>query len=573
MNELNGDSIKRYSNVKKQGHTITAEVFAPFLNNGKGSYIWSIAAALFDTEGNPIGAIESVRDITERKALEMELAGKKALLEAQVESSLDGLLVVDNYGNRLLLNQRLLELWNIPPSIIADTNDEALLQYVVSKTIDPEQFLKKVKYLYDHPEETSRDEISFKDGMVLDRYSSPVVDSNGKHYGRIWSFRDITDRKAAEVALAESEKRFMDVMYASKDAILLIDNNIFVDCNEATARMLGYPTRKEFLMTHPSKLSPSAQPDGKNSFEKAEEMMRIAAEKGFNRFEWVHRKANAEDFPVEVSLTPISLHGRNVIYCVWRDITERKKAEQQLKEAQAQLVQSAKMASVGQLAGGVAHEINNPLVGVLNNVQFIKIALAQKSDFKIDDFKKILDDIEAASLRCTRITRSLLDFSHASNGIRQDLSINEIVEKVISLTELEFKLNNIVIRKQLDPGLPLINGESQLLQQVVLDLLSNAKWAILVKAGKLGGAITAKTGYDAAARSVYLSISDTGIGIPKENMERIFEPFFTTKPVGEGTGLGLALVYNIIKGHQGKVEVKSGPGQETIFKVTLPVVT
>jgi PAS domain S-box-containing protein len=146
--------------------------------------------------------------------------------------------------------------------------------------------------------------------------------------------KDITERKHSEDALRESDKRFMDVMYSSSDAILLIDGNIFVDCNEATARMLGYPTRKEFMMTHPSKLSPDLQPDGQKSFDKAEKMMKIAMEKGYNQFEWVQRKASGEDFLVEVALTPISFHGKSIIYCVWRDITERKNAEVALLESE-----------------------------------------------------------------------------------------------------------------------------------------------------------------------------------------------------------------------------------------------
>lgn len=156
---------------------------------------------------------------------------------------------------------------------------------------------------------------------------SAAVEGEGASSRIISLCRDVTERKKVEEALKESEKRFMDVLYASSDAILLIDNNIFVDCNEATARMLGYANRKEFLMVHPSKLSPDAQPDRRKSFEKAEEMMKIALEKGYHRFEWMHKKASGEDFPVEVSLTPISLHGKTVIHCVWRDLTEFKKVE------------------------------------------------------------------------------------------------------------------------------------------------------------------------------------------------------------------------------------------------------
>ena len=141
--------------------------------------------------------------------------------------------------------------------------------------------------------------------------------------------------------LQKSEQRFMDVLYASEDAILLIGENAFKDCNEATARMLGYATRAEFLNTHPSELSPAEQPDGQTSFEKANEMMRLAIEQGFHRFEWMHRRANGEDFPVEVSLTPIVHEGESLLYCVWRDITERKQAKREKQKLQTQLRQTA----------------------------------------------------------------------------------------------------------------------------------------------------------------------------------------------------------------------------------------
>ena len=144
---------------------------------------------------------------------------------------------------------------------------------------------------------------------------------------------DITARKRAEEALRESEERFMKVLYASRDAILLIRDNTFIDCNEATARMLGYCSRDEFLQTHPSELSPANQPDGRESHEKADEMIRIAFERGFHRFEWIHRRANGEDFPVEVSLTPIVHEGKNLLYCVWRDMTQVKRSQAALQLA------------------------------------------------------------------------------------------------------------------------------------------------------------------------------------------------------------------------------------------------
>ena len=148
---------------------------------------------------------------------------------------------------------------------------------------------------------------------------------------------DNTERRLAEAALEESEKRFLDVLYASEDAILLIEGNKFVDANESTAHMLGYETREKFLKTHPSELSPPTQPDGRSSFEKADEMMRLAIEQGFHQFEWMHRKANGEDFPVQVSLTPVTLKAKRILYCVWKDLTQKKLNEQRIAEAHRDL--------------------------------------------------------------------------------------------------------------------------------------------------------------------------------------------------------------------------------------------
>ncbi len=167
-------------------------------------------------------------------------------------------------------------------------------------------------------------------------FSASTRNARGELNGTQGILYDVTEKKElvalreAKEALRESERRFMDVLHTSDDAILLIDGDTFVDCNEATARMLGYCDREELLMTHPSELSPPSQRDGMNSFEKANEMIRTALEKGFHRFEWMHRKADGEDFPVEVSLTPIPYQGRTILHCLWRDLTDRNRAAEQL---------------------------------------------------------------------------------------------------------------------------------------------------------------------------------------------------------------------------------------------------
>lgn len=248
----------------------------------------------------------------------------------------------------------------------------------------------------------------------------------------------------------------------------------------------------------------------------------------------------------------------------------------ELETTKAQMYQSGKMAAIGQLASSIVHEINNPLTGVLSNAQLLKMMLAEKNDFRPDEARQILDVMEDSALRGVRVIRSLLDFSRAASSKFQPVSLNEAVDKVIAIVDSEMRPHSILIEKHLQPGLPQVQADIQLIQQAIFDMINNAKYAIEKKHQKEGGLISIKTRYDQAplggqAKDVIeLSISDNGIGIPKENMDKLFTPFFTTKPIGEGTGLGLSIIYDIITKHRGTIEVESEPGEGTTFKVSLP---
>lgn len=307
------------------------------------------------------------------------------------------------------------------------------------------------------------------------------------------------------------------------------------------------------------------------------------------RAEIINKKKNGDLYYEEKTITPIKDSAGRITYFVStaKDISERKRMEEErsqiqeelknayskLKETQGQLIQTAKMSTLGQTAGSIAHEINNPLTGILNNAQLMKMLLEQNKEAVPDNFRGLIETIEESALRCKKITTTLLDFSHVSQGFFVPTSVNEAIEKVIALVEYEIKIGRCLIRKELASDLPKIMGDYQLLQQVFLDLISNAKWAILKKPQKESGVITIRTQYTPENNRVNISVSDTGVGIPQENLSKIFEPFFTTKPVGEGTGLGLAIVQNIIKEHRGAITVDSQVARGTTFKISFPALS
>ncbi len=381
-------------------------------------------------------------------------------------------------------------------------------------------------------------------------------------------------RKQTEAALRESEKRFMEILYASMDAILLIDADTFVDCNEAAAKMLGYPDKKQFLMTHPSKLSPPFQPDGKNSFQKANEMMGTAFEKGYHRFEWMHRKVNGDDFPVEVSLTPVAVKGKNVLHCVWRDITEYNRAMEAQGKMEEQIHQAQKLAAIGQLAGGIAHDFNNQLASIMGYADMLYKSLEDET--LKSKAEKILDSSE----RSADLIKNLMAFSTKGNYMTVPVNVNKLIEEVTFLIAHSID-RTIKIKSVLKSSSATILGDPSHLQNALLNLALNARDAmpdggeIVFTSDEVDmeDVFTGEEERQEAAKGRWLKICviDDGIGMDDNVKNHIFEPFFTTKPQGKGTGMGLASVYGTVKHHNGVINVKSAIGEGTAFSLFFPL--
>ena len=235
----------------------------------------------------------------------------------------------------------------------------------------------------------------------------------------------------------------------------------------------------------------------------------------------------------------------------------------EIKKTQDKLIKTEKLSSLGMLASGVAHEINNPLAGVLTLLRLRK----KKLNKETDDYLDYLDMITACE-HIAAIVTDLLSFSRDSKIKFSKLNINDAVDSSLNFILYQLIKSKIKVDKHLDPFLPFINGDKGKLQQVVVNLLSNAKDAMLD-----GGKITITTKISSNGKNVLLEITDTGIGIKKENLVKIFDPFFTTKEIGKGTGLGLAVSNGIIDKHNGKIFIESEAGYGTKFIITFPILT
>lgn len=237
----------------------------------------------------------------------------------------------------------------------------------------------------------------------------------------------------------------------------------------------------------------------------------------------------------------------------------------QLQETQSQLIQAEKMSALGQLAGGLAHEINNPLSGILGLTQLVLEATPPGTQTRRD-----LTDIEKAVFRCKKIITSLLSFARQEKTVMEPVSVNEAIEETLVLCARQMELKRITIVKRFEEGLAPVSADFQQLMQVFLNLLTNARDAM-----PDGGTITITTELVTPARDgrawVRVSIADTGAGIPRELLDRVFDPFFTTKPAGKGTGLGLSVCLGIINKHNGNISAQSEPGKGSVFTLHLPV--
>lgn len=553
---------------------------------------------MLDTYSSPVkgpageyyGRIWTLRDITERKKNEAELKAKTAFLEAQANASIDGILVVDENGKRLLINQRLVELFGVPREILKDTDDEHLLRHVLGLVADPETFQARIKYLNDHAVETSRDEIEFKDGRVFDRYSAAVIDKDWNYFGRIWSFRDITDRKRNERVLGQLSA----AVEQSPVIVVITDlagNITYV--NPKFTESTGYQL-DEVLGKNPRILNSGHSPK-----EMYQELWSNIRKGNSWRGEFRNKKKNGELYWESATITPIfDLSGAITSFlAIKEDISERRAMESELRQAQ-------KLEGIGQLAAGIAHEINTPAQFVTDNLTFL-LESWESAKPVLDQYRKTMNEVlakvapEAAAFlakaeqgcdlefiaeevpraieqsldgarRVAGIVRAMKEFSHPDSAEKSDTDLNKGILSTITVARNEWKYV-AEMETDLDESLPPVFCYPGEVNQVILNLVVNAAHAIKdkVKDGELG---KIKVCTRNRGDMVEIGVSDTGMGIPETIQNRIYEPFFTTKEVGKGTGQGLSFAHSVVvKKHQGKIRFETEAGRGTTFFLELPI--
>lgn len=452
--------------------------------------------------------------------------------------------------------------------------DEPITRFILKEDQDV-YYLRKKEFFETGAPQACELRLVKKDGtpvwMLLE--AAAIRDAAGAPVCRV-VLSEITERKRAEEALRESEARYRTLYESSRDAIMTLfpPDWGFAAGNPAAVGMFGAKDEADFVSRSPWEVSPEFQPDGELSSVKAKRMIETAMEQGSNFFNWTHKKIGGPDFPATVLLSRIELGGKAGLQATVRDISAQKRAEAEQKKLGEQLLHSQKLEAVGLLAGGVAHDFNNILTAIKCYAGFIQKGLPPQ-DPKLDDVQEILNSVGRAII----LTRQLLAFSRRQIMAPDVVDINSVVGNITNMLRRIIG-ENIVLNTKLFPAPCLVLVDPGQVEQVIMNLAVNARDAMYG-----GGTITLETEIVrppqeffaarpelAAGPLVCVRVRDTGCGMTAEVKSRIFEPFFTTKAQGRGTGLGLSMVFGIVKQSRGEIEVESEPGKGSTFLIYLP---
>jgi len=514
---------------------------------------------LLGTVGKQVGvALQNAR-------LHEQVMESKTYLEQVIESSHDGIITVNP--------DLTIRTWSRGAEQILGWNREEVVGR--QAPFVPEELWEdaraKVAQAMESRQTIYYETIRFhKDGRAIDvsLTLSPLLGPDGQVLGAMAILRDITDRKRFERALKGSEEKYRTLFESANDPIFLIDpeNGAILDANQQAVATSGYSADELRRMRIPD-VHPTEER------EKAEAIVKGVLEQGaIMSFEGTNlRTRDGRLIPLSISARLAEFGGRRVIMGIARDITDLRRAEEERATIQGRLLQAEKLASLGQLAAGVAHEINNPLATIAGCAEGL---LDRASDPSLQaqpafqEFPDYLSVIEEEAYRCKEITGSLLQFVRAEGGDREPNDINHLLEKSLEPTSHQPRFSGLALHFELDPHIPFLQINQNRLRQAFLALAVNA-----LEACRGNGRLTVRTLKRAtqAGNDVAIEFEDTGCGIPPELLGKIFEPFFTTKGEQRGTGLGLAICHGIVAEHGGQIDVESEVGRGSLFRIILPI--
>ena len=548
-----------------------------------GRWLWALARGRtveFDDTGNPSRIVGTITDITALKEMRDEQRKLLALIEKTTE--LIGILQSD--GSFQYLNESGRNMIGI--SHDGDTESINLIDIISSNNTQEIQssITHSIQQGTSWSGEAQIDRLPDKSNIDVHINTFRIQSHhNGSGFATAAVISDISERKTAENALKQSEEKYRNIFSQSADGIMLTDEQgIIIEVNPAAEQILG-TSRDELTGRHVREIHFQFMTIDRNTPGKKEKLRRsihglytsghIDNDKRFqmSRFQ----RPDGEIHDLQVSLSSISTEKGYRFCSIFRDVTELRAAEREKEKLEEQNRQAQKLQSIGQLAGGIAHDFNNILTVIHG---FTEIA-ARTVGKKIPSVDEYLSEVLKASDRARGIIQQILSFSRKTKEEKIALKVSLIVKETIKF--LRASLPTIIdIRYDIESDNDTVFAEPSQINQILMNLCTNAAYAM----GERGGTLTIDMNtviinateakkYTSLNPDKYLSlrISDTGPGMSKEIMERIFEPYFTTKPKGEGTGLGLAVVYGIVNSLNGYIDVRSETGQGTTFEILLPL--
>ena len=520
-------------------------------------------SALRDPEGEIYGFLCIAMDVTEKKRSEKALAESEANYRFLIDNIPN--IVFRGYadGSLDLYDDKVETMTGYKKELFASRQMNWFdLILEEDRPLARQKFIDALKSNKSYIREYR---IRRKDGEIIwiEACSKIVCDEDGNINFITGSFLDVTERKRSEYALHESEQKYRSLFISGPNPIFVLDRETLtiLDASPSAEETYGY-YKDELIGRNFEELG---------TFEYENESLSLV-ESG----NWTdscvfsqrikHFRQGGEPFYVEVKACPTSYQGRPAIILAASDITE-------IIEKDAQLFQTSKMTTLGEMSAGIAHELNQPLNAIKIGSDFLKKQIENCRPIPSNELHQVVSAVSIQVNRASEIIQSLREFGRKPDFRKEKVDVNATIKDVMKIIGQQLSLQNIKVVYDLDDSAPPILANKNRLEQVVFNLVTNARDAILNQTRtpeNSGDNVIAISTWSEQRTHLNITISDTGTGIPEKNVQKIFEPFYTTKEVGEGMGLGLSITYGIIRDFGGTIKVESQPNGGSRFHLRFP---